>query len=175
MAIIRDTNLWIAEIEGYEYYEQYESVLSPDTDNSFNWVIKQEILGVLLSMGYSSQDTIEIVDGLTDDYIYLPPDVGALKVVSEVYEKCRVSVDTKQDVKDVYIAGYAVFHKMPVVTHDLEFSRLQIYEPRLEIITNRAGKLRETHPRKHFSPNIDELDDYMYNNLQKREKEMLLI
>ena len=171
MAIIRDTNLWLAEIMPYDYYESYEDILLTE-NNTFNWIIEQEIRGVLMSHSMKSAEIDSIIASITRDNVYLVPDISVLKTIKEVYEKCRIAADTKQDVKDIYIAGYAVYYDIPIVTHDLEFTRLKAYEPRLDIITNRSGALGESHPRSVFSPNIDTLDDYMVNTLQAREIEL---
>lgn len=160
MAIIRDTNLWLAEVLERPYQSMYEDIFDSQ-DYRFNWVIEQEIRGVLASIKLPQIFANSFINRSIRNGQYLFPNSKTLGAVQEVYENCRIAVDSKQDVKDVYIAGYAVFYQMPVVTHDLEFTKLEVYEPRLEVITRRSGRLKEMHPREYFSSQIEILDEYM--------------
>lgn len=171
MAILRDTNLWIANIHQYHYFYDYADILS-GSPNRYNWVIRQEAMGVLMTGGKSERESERVLDELMKTHLYIAPSREVLGTVKEVYDKCRPVINSKQDVKDVYIAAYAVFYNHTVITHDYEFQRLKFYEPRLKIRTLRPDMPQGSHPLKDLPDNIESLDEYM-KKLQAREKELV--
>lgn len=168
MAILRDTNLWISKIHDNPYFYDYEDILSK-SPNRYNWVIRQEAMGVLMTGGASELEAERILSELMEEHLYIKPNQQVLGTVKEVYGKCRPALNGKQDVKDVYIAAYAIFYDDTVVTHDYEFQRLQFYEPRLKIYTRRPAMPQGEHPMNVLPRNIRELDRYM-DKLQAKEK-----
>ena len=174
MPILRDSNLWAAEVlEDIPDFPDYRPYLTT-AQNMYNWVILQEVEGILAASGLRGANVRGIIAELMPDHLYIPPNAEVLACVSDVYQKCRPALRDFQDVKDVYIAAYAVFCDDTVVTHDYEFQRLKFYEPRLRIYTRRPVMPQGDHPLTALPGNIGRLDNYM-DKLQAKEIELASI
>ena len=168
MPILRDSNLWAAEVLGdIPDFPDYKPYLTT-AQNRYNWVILQEVEGILGARGLKGINARDIIAELMPEHLYIPPNAEVLACVSEVYRKCRPALRNYQDVKDAYIAGYAVFCDETVVTHDYEFQRLKFYEPRLGIYTRHSAMPQGVHPLTALPSNIGQLDNYM-DKLQAKE------
>lgn len=174
MPILRDSNLWAAEALGdIPDFLDYRPYLTT-AQNMYNWVILQEVEGILAAKGLKGVDVRDIITELMPDHLYISPSAEVIACVSDVYQKCRPALKDFQDVKDAYIAGYAVFCDDTVVTHDYEFQRLKFYEPRLRIYTRRPAMPQGYHPLTTLPSNIGQLDNYM-DKLQAKEIELASI
>lgn len=174
MPILRDSNLWAAEVlEDIPDFPDYRPYLTT-AQNMYNWVILQEVEGILAASGLKGENVRGIIAELMPDHLYIQPNAEVLSCVSDVYQKCRPALRDLQDVKDVYIAAYAVFYDDTVVTHDYEFQRLKFYEPRLRIYTRRPVMPQGSHPLTALPGNIGQLDNYM-DRLQAKEIELASI
>lgn len=174
MPILRDSNLWAAEVlEDIPDFPDYRPYLTT-AQNRYNWVILQEVEGILAARGLKGVNVRDIIAELMPEHLYIQPNAEVIASVSEVYQKCRTALRDYQDVKDVYIAAYAVFYDDTVVTHDYEFQRLKFYEPRLRIYTRHSAMPQGDHPLTALPDNIRQLDQYM-DKLQAKEIELALI